>query len=237
LQYANCVTVSSVTHNQTFSTSFTDGANGLYIATANTIAPATISAVLYTAGPSLTAYSTSVTGSGGWVIVYNELQFASVNIKLTTQYRITSVYLNGSNDGCTTNVYGSNTLSDYQTLTNQVPPNGTLLVSTIITNNNVTVTVTNTNVFLYVIIIYLYRGTYTFPVQPTYIQVNGTTGSTIILTNGTDYTISTDSSTGYPDITYTDSPTVNVVYNEVTLLLSEAYRRFFQFCGITTILC
>jgi len=199
----------------------------MYIASANTIVPASVASVLYTAGPTLLAHSTYVQGSGGWVIVYNGMQFASVNIKLTTQYHITSLYLNGTNDGCTTNVYGSNTLSDYQQLTNQVPPNGTLLVSTYITNDGATVQVTNSDVYVYVIIIYLYRSTYTFPVQPTYIQINGSTGSNIVLTNGTDYTISTDSSTGYPDITYTDSPTVNVVYNELTLLLSEAYRRFF----------
>ena len=46
------------------------------------------------------------------------------------------------------------------------------------------------------------------------------------LVNSTDYTVTTATS-GVPVITYTDSTTSNLVYNENTLLLSEAYRRLY----------
>ena len=53
---------------------------------------------------------------------------------------------------------------------------------------------------------------------------------------GTNYTISSKSSTGYPQITYTDSTTVNLTYDDIKVLLSEAYRRIYPvICDTKTI--
>jgi len=89
---------------------------------------------------------------------------------------INSILFGGANQGCTTNVYGSNNVADYNTLTNQVPTTGVLLVSTTITNNGQTVTVNNLSLFSYIIIIFLYRSTYTYPVAVginSGVQING----------------------------------------------------------------
>ena len=53
----------------------------------------------------------------------------------------------------------------------------------------------------------------------TSIQIYKPSGNNKGLTNGTNYTISSDSTTGKPELTYTDSSTQNLLYNMSNLIV------------------
>ena len=55
----------------------------------------------------------------------------------------------------------------------------------------------------------------------TSIQIYKPSGSNKGLTNGTKYTISSDSTTGKPKLTYTDSSTQNLLYNMSNLIVEQ----------------
>ena len=65
------------------------------------------------------------------------------------------------------------------------------------------------------------------------LQVYKNAGSTSGLINGTDFTVSTDASTGKPIIKYTDATTNNLTYNETTLSISVG--EFIQLFEILTL--
>ena len=64
-------------------------------------------------------------------------------------------------------------------------------------------------------------------VNMTLLQIQHAAGGFTTLLNGTDYNITTNTANGSPVVTYIDSTTQNLTYNENIILLSEAYRRLY----------
>ena len=86
-----------------------------------------------------------------------------------------------------------------------------------------TITVTNTSLFRYVHITGICNNTSAPATGFLNLKVNHVAGCYSAFINKTDYTIATNSTSGAPWNTYTDSTTSNLLYNENLLLLSEAY--------------
>ena len=59
------------------------------------------------------------------------------------------------------------------------------------------------------------------------LQLTRASGANVALINATNYTLSTDSTTGIPLITYTDSITKDILFNYQRVLYSESQRRLF----------
>ena len=135
---------------------------------------------------------------------------------------------NSDGTGSTICYYGSNLVSDYNTTSN-VTITSTMTLLATLTYNGSTFTnagfcaVTNTTPFQYYIVIASGSG---FP-NISIIQIQHSAGGYTPILNGTDYTISSSATNGAPIITYTDSSTQNLTYNENMILLSESYRRLY----------
>ena len=90
-----------------------------------------------------------------------------------------------------------------------------------------TIPVTNTSLFQYIHIIGVCSNISAPATGFTYLKVSHVAGGYSGFINGTDYTIATVSTSGAPNITYTDSTTLNLLYNENNPLPSENYRRLY----------
>ena len=177
---------------------------------------------------------TSLHRTGGynnmWIgLAYNDTHRINMNFGTTFQvYSSTYSYFNHNGSNSTSYFYGSNSASNYTDLSNTTP-SSTLLGSYLNSGSGVvaTIIVTNTSLFQYIHIIGVCNNISAPATGFTYLKVNHVAGGYSGFINGTDSTIATDSTSGAPSITYTDSTTSNLLYNENNLSLSEAYRRLY----------
>ena len=122
---------------------------------------------------------------------------------------------------------GSNSVSDYNN-TSTTPTGNMNLLATLTFNgstytNSGICSVSNLTAFQYYILINTSGGY----VNMTLLQIQHAAGGFTTLLNGTDYNITTNTANGAPVITYIDSTTQNLTYNENIILLSKAYRRLY----------
>ena len=110
----------------------------------------------------------------------------------------------------------------------------TLLGTISPTTSGGTVSISNTSTFQYVHVISTITATggggiwYSTDGASYGVKVQHAAGGYTGLINGTDFTVATDATTGKPKITYTDSSTVNLTYNETTLLLVKVIGVFIR---------
>ena len=216
----------NVAQNTQIVTSYTDSSDGYVLNVNNSsVGPYTIS--------SFTKNTGTVTLSGGNLLNINATfgaLFLRLNVNLgvvsSPIYSITLTTTNTSTSVGHVYVYGSNNNTTYTNTTNTVS-GGTLLVSESVQFQgwSHTYTITNTSVFQYIHL--LITGTvYAATVVGT-MQIFRPAGSYTGMVNGTDYSVSTDSTTGNPKITYLNSTSNNLTYSFGTLGVYELYRRLY----------
>ena len=126
------------------------------------------------------------------------------------------------------NVYGGTLASTYTDTANDAT-NLTILCIPILSNTTGSISIPNTSTFKYIVLI-----CYPLSNSSCRYSINNNNGFYYYKTAGgysnlvlnADWNISTDSSTGYPAITYLDS-TNNLTYNLNNLMLEESYRRIY----------
>ena len=176
-----------------------------------------------------------------WNIGYNSNAYSRVNIDLATQQYVTQIILTtynmqtgggyGSVPYWTFNVYGSNSSTDYNYITNKTT-NATLLTTFIPSSQSVPLTfqITPTITYGYIIVIVTYMtgyslagtGNMAFKLQSSTITYTNNTK----FVNNTYFTVTT-ATDGTPLLTYVDPLQCTFIYSLGNLLISEAYRRLY----------
>ena len=221
-------TNTNVTTNQQLLTTYTDGTDGYNIT--NAIQPnATIAITSFEIRNNSVAYSI-VNGTLKNIMGGDDLTGAGYqryNCNLGVAYTVTQISM-----GCfytvtgTVNVYGSNSTTDFNDITNNTT-NLTFLYSfSPVQQTQSIYNFTNSNSFqYYCVIVTTTSGNWNM--YGFYIGFSAT-NPVVTLVQNTDFTVSSSSSTGAPVITYTDSTILTTMtYNENLLLLSESYRRIY----------
>jgi hypothetical protein len=180
----------------------------------------------YTGG----VFGTWLSGFGG--PIYNSSQYIRCNGAFQSPFPVSSVnVVMGTYGGCSISIYGSNSITSFNDTSNSTA-GLTLIYQNMNAVNNATYTISNVVLFQYICIIWTTATSGDcYPNGATLgshgVRIQRAAGGYIPLVVNTNFTISSNASTGVPVVTYTDSSTNNVMYNETTLLLYEAYRRIY----------
>ena len=252
----NCISSAYVIQNQTLQTTFVDTSNGSFIyinnSSASVIKPSNITVGGVGANWSINAdgygqpsgnvqtMATVITNlydgmSSTGIYILGGFPYIRINFYFPLAIIIQGLYLvyrYGNYPGTSSlafnlQIYGSNTNTDFTNLTN-VTTGMTLLtsVSSTATSFNGTVNVT-TSLSYNVYSIFLQNATLASSMYIQECQIIQAMGGFIGLISNTDFSITSDSTTGYPNITYLNISPQNITYNYNNLLLYEAYRRLY----------
>ena len=238
-------TNSSVAQNQVITPTYIDGTSGTIMYSSALPIFNTISAInCYSTcvsfiGPFAFGSTNVFTSSNYDYYDYNPGSgFITVyNIKLTAPAVISAINISINNcwhsEGIVFNCYASNSESIYNnsswnatgmTFLNSYTPIGGV-------TSNVMVTVTNSNAYQYVHILVGENGggvnRYYATGALAGIQIQSILVGYGPLVSSTDFTIATNTTNGYPQLTYTDASTIGCLINETCLLVEEAYRRLY----------
>jgi hypothetical protein len=238
LQLASSVTVSqsSVTQNTAITTGYTDGTNSNIINVNNSVpyflTIAGLTGVMAGSGGFFSYSGTSIVNTGNYDInSSSSSSYSRLNIKFsgTSQYQFYSLtysysYLANSGN-ITISVYGSTSAAAYSDSGNDTT--GLTFLASYSPSSSGTLNISNTSSYQYMHLIYTLTSSISSSCQTTNLQIKRAAGGYLGLVNGTDFTVTTNSSSGVPVITYTDSATNNLIWNLDTLLVSEAYRRLY----------
>ena len=249
----NVIASSTVLQNQTIQTSYVDTNNGSFIfvnnTSASTIRPTNMnvggvgmnwSMIQYVGVPwqsQQTPIATVISNlydnnNGTGIYIGGGYPYIRINYYYSLSFIIQGLYLvysysQGTGLAANIQIYGSNTTTDFTNLTN-VTTGMTLLssISTISTTFNGTINIVTSSSFN-VYSIFFQNSSTTGTMYLTELTVVQAIGGFIGLVAGTDFSISTNSTTGFPDITYLNTLSQNITYNFDNLLLYEAYRRLY----------
>jgi hypothetical protein len=221
-----------LTQNSSIITSFTDGQYGS-IAYSNNVQPIPMSITqAYGYGGGVSISGLQITGQ---CFIYSNSVGVTcrVNIKYPSAFQIASI---NYNYGSHSTYYGSTNFALYtsnsSTYYNDTSGSTTGLTLQNVQNfsnasGSVTYNFTDTNTYQYIHCICTGQVSSSLEVGWTMIQVNKVSGGYSSYLAGTDYSITTDLSTGSPKITYTDFQTTNFSYVYERLVNNEMYRRIY----------
>lgn len=249
----NVIASAAVTQNQTVQTSYVDINNGAFIfvnnTSASTIRPTNMNvggvgsywSMIQNGGAPWSSQQTPIStvisnlydnNSGTGIYIGGGYPYIRINYYYPLAFIIQGLYVvynysQGVGLAANIQIYGSNTTTDFTNLTN-VTTGMTLLssVSTISTNFNGTINIVTSSSFN-VYSIFFQNSSTTGTMYLNELTVIQAIGGFIGLVAGTDFSVSSNSTTGFPDITYLNTLSQNITYNFDNLLLYEAYRRLY----------
>ena len=228
----------AVTQNTNIITNYTDGTDGNIVTYKQPNALTIVSFTFHSATSALSIDQTKIinTTVGYELNTTNLTDYCRINLNYGIPINVSAVEYNMASASYAVNlqnilfsVYGSNSLTAYNDVTSSISGLTLLGWSTMSLIFNVPITTTTKYQYYHI----FYQNTVngvtasaTIFSNNGYIQIRGPTNYSSLL-NGTNYSVSTDSTAGHPTITYLNTQSVNLTYNENNLLVSEAYRRLY----------
>jgi len=230
------VNTTNTAQNTTIVTAFSDSSSGNPIIHGNATSPSIITptaAYLYPVD-NITIYSYYVNDGGHTDANFtNTSMYRRYNINYGALYQFYSFNWSLSSVNNTSNfvfnVYGGTLASCYTDTANDTT-NLTLLCTPSLSVTTGSTSITNTSSFQYIVLI-----SYPLSNSSCGYSTNNNNGFYCYKTAGgysnlvlnSDWSVATDSSTGFPAITYLDSGSNNLTYNLNNLMLEEMYRRIY----------
>ena len=154
--------------------------------------------------------------------------YTRVNIEHGTAFVIVNTYFTGTILGGSYNIYFycSNSSTAYSDTSTTVTSLTSLSSSLSVGTGTYSTAISNSNTYRYVHFLIEATGSGGECTTGTF-KVEHQAGGYSNLVAGTDYTVTSDITTGRPTITYTDATTANLTYNLNTLNVYEANRRLY----------
>ena len=247
-------TVLSVFQNQIIQTSFSDAING-FIIFINNVSASIIRPTNFLIGGVGGQWSSSMSGgtlngvqtasviisnlydgsntTGVYISTSTGSTFMRLNFLFPLAFNLQDIYLvySFSNITITFNlqILGSNNSNDFNNITNITTGMTSILsvsgISSAIYNNSIAVNATSAyNIYTMLFTYTISAANFLYITDCIFVRsIGGIAG----LISDTDFSISSNSTTGYPDILYINSTTQNISYNFTNLVIYEAYRRMF----------
>ena len=238
--YMSTVNAVSVNQNSIITTAYVDNTNS-YIAMGTALAYIPPDAItygnnVYTGyGTQIPTISDTTVSMTTWNINYFNSAYSRVNCLFSTPIKISGININifseqnyGTANYITFNIYGSNNITDYN-YTSSSTCNGTLLFSFTPSSTGLNV-YSATTAYTYIMVIttlkagYIGSATCNFSFQIQSYSLSG------VLSLGSDYTITSSSTSGAPVITYLKPLSSTFLYSMNALCVEELYRRVFPIC-------